>query len=52
MNWGHKIAIVIAAFVIGMLSMVYFASQQTNEMIDDNYYQKELAYQDIINAKR
>lgn len=52
MNWGHKIGIVIVVFVIGMLSMVFYASQQTNEMIDDNYYQKELAYQEIINGKQ
>ena len=52
MNWGHKIGIVIVAFVISMLGMVFFASQQTNEMIDDNYYQKELAYQDVIDAKQ
>ena len=52
MNWGHKIAIVIILFVFGMLGMVYFASLQTNEMIDDNYYQKELAYQEIIDAQK
>ena len=37
MNWGHKIGIVIGAFVIGMLGMVFFASLQTKEMIDANY---------------
>jgi hypothetical protein len=52
MNWGHKIGIVIIVFVIGMLSMVYYASQQTNEMIDDHYYQKELAYQEVIDGKQ
>lgn len=52
MNWGHKITIVIIVFVIGMLGMVFYASMQSNEMIDDNYYQKELAYQEIINASQ
>ncbi len=52
MNWGHKIGIVIVLFVTGMLGLVFYASQQTNEMIDDNYYQKELAYQDVIDAKQ
>ena len=52
MNWGHKIAIVIVIFLVGMLSMVYFALQQTNEMIDDQYYQKEMTYQQVIDAQQ
>lgn len=52
MNWGHKIAIVIVIFLVGMVSMVYFALQQTNEMIDDQYYQKEMAYQQVIDAQQ
>lgn len=52
MNWGHKITIVIVVFLAGMLGMVYFASIQNNEMIDDHYYQKELEYQDVIDAKQ
>ncbi len=51
MNWGHKIGIVIALFLAGMLGMVYYASIQTNDMVDDNYYQKELDYQQIIDAQ-
>lgn len=50
MNWGYKITIVIATFIVGMLSMVFIASKQTNDMIDSNYYAKELAYQQIIDA--
>ncbi len=52
MNWGHKITIVIVLFLIGMLSMVYVASMQTNEMIDDHYYQKELEFQKVIDASQ
>lgn len=51
MNWGHKITIVISLFIIGMLGMVYVASKQTNEMMDEKYYEKELAYQGVIDAK-
>lgn len=51
MNWGHKILIVILLFLAGMLGMVFYASQQDNEMIDDHYYQKELEYQSVIDAK-
>jgi len=52
MNWGHKLTIFIVAFLVVMLGMVVFATMQTNEMIDDNYYQKELEYQDVIDARQ
>lgn len=52
MNWGHKILIVIILFLISMTGMVIYAVMQTNEMIDDQYYQKELIYQEVIDAKK
>lgn len=50
MNWGHKIALVIGLFVVAMMTMVVIAFRQTNEMIDQNYYDKELKYQTFIDA--
>lgn len=50
MSWGYKITIVIATFIVAMLSMVFVASKQTNDMMDSNYYAKELAYQQVIDA--
>lgn len=50
MNWGHKILIVIILFMVSMLTMVYIASQQTNDMMDKNYYEQELKYQSLIDA--
>ena len=52
MNWGHKRTIVIIVFLIVMLGMVLYVSMQRNEMIDDNYYQNEMEYQQIIDAKQ
>lgn len=52
MNWGNKILIVIIVFITGMLSMVYVASKQTNEMFDSNYYEKELEFQKFIDAAK
>ncbi|HUH74253.1 MAG TPA: FixH family protein [Chitinophagales bacterium] len=52
MNWGYKIFLVIIVFVVGMLSMVYIAMQQTNEMFDENYYVQEMKYQSLIDAKK
>ena len=52
MNWGHKITIVIIVFLVGMLGMVFIAMRQNNEMIDDDYYKKEMVYQQVIDAKQ
>jgi len=51
MNWGYRIMFVYIAFVVAMLGMVYVSSRQTNEMQDENYYVKELAYQQVIDGK-
>jgi hypothetical protein len=51
MNWGYKITIIISAFVVGMLMMVYIAMQQTNEMMDERYYEKEKTFQSKLEAK-
>ncbi len=50
MNWGHKLTVVICIFILAILSMVYLAFQQTNDMVDTNYYDKELKYQLKIDA--
>lgn len=52
MNWGHKITLVIIAFILCILAMVIVAIRQTNEMIDQNYYEKEMKYQSIIDASQ
>jgi hypothetical protein len=51
-HWGHKIGIFIFLFLVTLGCMVHYAMQQTNEMIDANYYQQELAYQQVIDARR
>lgn len=50
LNWGHGILGVILLFIACMSGMIYVASKQTNEMVDDHYYQKELAFQGVIDA--
>ena len=35
-----------------MLGMVFYASKQTNEMVENNYYDKELKYQSLIDASK
>ncbi|MFV0604258.1 MAG: FixH family protein [Niabella sp.] len=51
MSWGYRVIIILSLFVAGILTMVYIAMQQDNEMIDDKYYDKELQYQSVIDAR-
>ena len=48
LNWGYKILIVYLLFAAGMLTMVYLTTQENRDLVSDNYYEEELAYQEII----
>ncbi|WP_435355638.1 FixH family protein [Emticicia sp. SJ17W-69] len=49
MNWGKKIAIVYLSFVAFMGFMVWKCLQQKDiNLVSEDYYQKEIAYQDNI----
>lgn len=52
-NWGHGILITIILFFIGLGTMVYISMKQNNsvELIEDNYYEKELVFQQQIDGE-
>ncbi|MEO0001081.1 MAG: hypothetical protein RL766_1127 [Bacteroidota bacterium] len=47
-SWGYKILFMYLAFVTGMMCMVYLTTQQNRDLVSDNYYADELAFQKII----
>ena len=47
-NWGYKILIVYLAFAGGILYMVYLTTLQNRDLVSENYYEEELAYQKVI----
>ncbi|HCR76474.1 FixH family protein [Chryseobacterium sp. C3] len=53
-NWGHGVIIALASFMIFILSMMFLFpnGQKNSEMVTDNYYEEELKYQDVIDAKK
>jgi len=51
-NWGVGIALVYVVFVVCMLSMVMMSKNQKIDLVTENYYQQELAFQDEINAQQ
>lgn len=52
MNWGYRILIVLLAFLGGIFFMVSVAMKQSNEMMDEQYYKKELVHQQVIDASK
>jgi hypothetical protein len=49
LNWGTKIITAFAIFMIATLSIVIFFMTQRVDVVTENYYEKELKYQDQIN---
>ena len=47
-NWGKGIAAVYILFVVATLSFVGYSFTQKVELVSDNYYAQEVAYQDRI----
>ena len=48
MNWGYKIVLVYLVFISGMLFMAFKSSEQDIELVTEDYYAKELVYQQKI----
>lgn len=53
-SWGHGVVIALFAFIVFILSMLFLFpnGQKNSEMVTDNYYEEELKYQDVIDAKK
>jgi len=52
MNWGHGIAIAIGAFIIVIMTMVVISVKMDGiELVTEDYYEKEIKYQDRINSQ-
>lgn len=53
-TWGHGIILALASFIIFILSMLFLFpnGQKNSEMVTDQYYEEELQYQNVIDAKK
>lgn len=51
MNWGYRIAIFFLAFITFMLFMLYQCSQQNFDLVAEDYYAQEVAFQKQINRQ-
>lgn len=52
-SWGHGVVIALGTFIVFILAMIFFfpMGQKNSELITENYYEEELQYQDVIDAK-
>ncbi|MFC1475013.1 FixH family protein [Candidatus Zixiibacteriota bacterium] len=46
--WGKGVYLLYGSFVFFILAMVLFSSMQDFHLVEDNYYQKEINYQSMI----
>ncbi len=52
MNWGYKILVVYLVFVAGILFLVFKASRESFDLVEKDYYEAELKYQDRIDENQ
>jgi hypothetical protein len=48
MNWGYKITIGFTAFCIVTIGVTVYLMMQKVDVVTENYYEKELKYQDQL----
>lgn len=52
MSWGNKLLITFIVFAGGMSFLVYKCMRTNYEMVETDYYKKELHYQQVIDGSR
>lgn len=53
LHWGHGLAIALGCFIVFILFLIFVfpIGKQNADMISNNYYEEELQYQKVIDAK-
>lgn len=53
LSWGHGVIIALGSFMLFILGMIFLfpMGKQNAELITENYYEEELHYQNVIDAK-
>lgn len=50
MNWGNKLLLTFLVFGAGMFYLVYRSVNTNYELVEKDYYKKELRYQQVIDG--
>lgn len=51
-NWGARMVIFYLSFVALIMFLVFKSMQQDVDLVSKDYYERELKYQDVIDAKQ
>ncbi|MFI5221987.1 MAG: FixH family protein [Bacteroidia bacterium] len=51
MNWGHKLLFFTILFMLFITGLVLYISTQHVELVENNYYEKGIRYQEVIDQK-
>lgn len=51
-SWGWRIALLYGGFVALIMTLVIRSSHQHFDLVSKDYYEKEIAYQQVIDASR
>lgn len=51
-GWGWRIALLYASFVAMMLTLVISSNKQKFDLVSQDYYKDEIAYQNVLDASK
>ncbi len=53
LTWGHGVIVALGSFIVFILFMIFIFpnGQKNSELVSTNYYEDELVYQEVIDAK-
>jgi len=53
MNWGNKIILGLGSFMLFIVvSVVYMVTKDSDTLIDEDYYETSLSYDEVYNSKQ
>ncbi len=52
LNWGHKLTIFTVAFMLFIIACVTFMMKQNVDLVDADYYEKGIKYQEEIDQSK
>lgn len=51
MNWGTRIVLLYTAFIAGILYLVFRCTAENIDLVDKDYYAKEIAFQERLSSQ-
>lgn len=52
MNWGTRIVLLYTAFIAGILYLVFRCTAENIDLVEKDYYAKELAFQNRLSSQQ